>query len=93
MEATTMKKRTHNVWFTLNANYDIAPHSHPAQLLDDASLLLDGAHGITQSLSQLLGDNTDIHPNDLANALWAAGILIQMAQNNTQAARTQPRLE
>jgi hypothetical protein len=56
--------------------------------LDDASLLLTGAHGITQSVADLLGQNSDINPDDLANALWAVSTLIQMGQRSTQEAHT-----
>jgi hypothetical protein len=81
-----MKDPAPGAWITLNASYYFGPLCDPGKLLDDASLLLTGAHGITQSLSDLLGQGEDIHPDDLANALWAASILIQMGQSSTHEA-------
>jgi hypothetical protein len=81
-----MKQHTREAWITLNASYDISTPCHPDQLLDDANLLLDGAHGITQSLSDLLNEDADINPDDLAHALWAACVLIQMGQRNAREA-------
>jgi hypothetical protein len=86
-----MKQQTREAWIALNASYHIDSFCHPGQLLDDANLFLDGANGITQSLSDLLNDRADINPNSLANALWAAAALIQMAQGNTQEAHTRLR--
>jgi hypothetical protein len=81
-----MKQRAREAWITLNASYDFGPLCDPGKLLDDASLLLDGAHGITQTLADLMSQDVDINPDDLANALWAASTLIQMGQRNTQEA-------
>jgi hypothetical protein len=81
-----MKEPAPGAWVTLNASYYFGPLCDPGKLLDDASLLLTGAHGITQSLSDLLGKGVDINPDDLANALWAAATLIQMGQCSTQEA-------
>lgn len=83
-----MKQHARGAWISLNASYHIAPVCEPSKLLDDASLLLDGAQGITQSLADLLGQDTDINPGDLANALWGAAMLIQMGQRCAQEAQT-----
>jgi hypothetical protein len=81
-----MKDPAPGAWITLNASYYFGPLCDPDKLLDDASLLLTGAHGITQSLSDLLSQESDINSDDLANALWAVSILIQMGQSGTQEA-------
>jgi hypothetical protein len=81
-----MKQQAPDAWISLNASYYIAPLCDPGKLLDDANLLLDGAHGITQSLSDLLSQDVDANPDDLANALWAASTLIQMGQRSAQEA-------
>jgi hypothetical protein len=75
-----MKESASGAWITLNACYCFGPLCDPDKLLDDASLLLDGAHGISQSLSDLLGQGKDINPDDLANALWGVSTLIHMGQ-------------
>jgi hypothetical protein len=81
-----MKQHAPEAWISLNANYYIGPACHPGKLLDDASLLLDGAQGITHSLSELLSQGTDVNPGDLANALWGASALIEMGQRCAQEA-------
>jgi hypothetical protein len=81
-----MQQPSPSAWITLNASYYIAPLCDPGKLLDDANLLLTGAHGITQSLSELLTQDADINPDDLANALWAASTLIQMGQRSAEEA-------
>ncbi|GLQ99358.1 hypothetical protein [Dyella mobilis] len=81
-----MKKRAQGAWITLNASYYCAPVGHPLKLVDDASLLLDGARGITQSLADLLSQDVDINPDDLAKALWAASVLTEMGQSSAEAA-------
>ncbi|MFK2902050.1 hypothetical protein ISP15_17065 [Dyella jejuensis] len=75
-----------NSWITLNATYFISPLTGPLELLDDASLLLDGARGITQCLSDLLGQAGDVNHGDLAQALWGASALIELGQRNAQVA-------
>ena len=84
-----MKQPASGAWVTLNASYYVGPLCDPGQLLDDANLLLSGAHGITQSLSELLGHGEDICPDDLANALWGASLLIHMGQRNAEEAHAQ----
>jgi hypothetical protein len=81
-----MKEPAPDAWITLNASYYVSPLCDPGKLLDDANLLLEGARGITQSLSDLLSQDMDINPDDLANALWAAATLIQMGQRSAQEA-------
>ena len=73
-------------WITLNASYFISPLSGPLELLDDANLLLDGAHGITQCLADLLPQVGDINHGDLAQALWGAAALIELGQRNAEIA-------
>jgi hypothetical protein len=75
-----MKESALGAWITLNENYYFGPFCDPGKLLDDASLPLDGAHGTTQSVADLLSSETDLDPDDLANALWTASTLIQMEQ-------------
>jgi hypothetical protein len=84
-----MKEPAPGAWITLNANYYFGPLCDPGKLLDDASLLLNGAHGITQTLADLLRQDADMNPDDLANALWAASTLIQMGQRSAQEAHGQ----
>jgi hypothetical protein len=79
-----MKDHPSAVWITLNASYYIAPLCDPSRLMDDAHQLLEGAHGITQSLSDLLGQGVDIHPDDLAHALSGASMLIEMGQRSAE---------
>jgi hypothetical protein len=79
-----MKEPAPGTWVTLNASYYFGPLCDPGKLLDDASLLLTGAQGITQSLADLMGQDADINPDDLANALWAASLLIQMGQSSAE---------
>jgi hypothetical protein len=81
-----MKQPAPGAWITLNASYYFGPLCDPGNLLDDASLLLDGAHGVTQTLADLISQDVDINPDDLANALWAASTLIQMGQRGAQEA-------
>jgi hypothetical protein len=81
-----MKQPTTEAWIRLNANYYIEPVCHPARLLDDANLLLEGARGITHSLSDLLCQGVEVNPGDLANALWGASTLIQLGQRSAQEA-------
>lgn len=76
---------------TLNASYYTGPAGHPGKLLDDASLLLNGAHGIAQSLSDLLHQDVDINPNDLAKALWGVAVLIEMGQSSAEEANVRIR--
>jgi hypothetical protein len=84
-----MKEQTPSAWITLNASYYIEPACHPDKLLDDADLFLDGAHGIIQSLFDALSQDTDIDPDDLANALWGAAKLLQMGQRSAQESHEQ----
>jgi hypothetical protein len=88
-----MKQPMHEAWITLNASYGIDPHCHPDELLEDASLWLDGAHGVTQSLSALLIRDVDVNPDDLANALWGVATLIRMGQRNSQEAHTRLKIK
>ncbi|GLQ97637.1 hypothetical protein [Dyella mobilis] len=81
-----MKKRAQGAWITLNASYYCAPVCHPLKIVDDASLLLEGARGITQSLADLLSQDVDINPDDLAKALWAASLLMEMGQSSAEVA-------
>jgi hypothetical protein len=81
-----MNDSTHSAWITLNSCYYFSPVCDPSKLLDDANLLLSGAHGITQSLSELLSQDRDVNPDDLANALWGAAMLIQMGQRSAEEA-------
>jgi hypothetical protein len=81
-----MKRRDPGAWITLNASYYVAPVCHPDNFMDDAILLLNGAHGITQSLADLLHQSADIKPGDLAKALWSASLLIQMGQRSAEEA-------
>ncbi|GLQ99166.1 hypothetical protein [Dyella mobilis] len=81
-----MKKRAQGAWVTLNASYYCAPVCHPGKFLDDASLLLEGARGITQSLADLLSQDVDINPDDLAKALWAVSLLMEMGQSSAEVA-------
>ncbi|GLQ99387.1 hypothetical protein [Dyella mobilis] len=81
-----MKRRAPGAWITLNASYYCAPVGHPLKLVDDASLLLEGARGITQSLADLLSQDVDINPDDLAKALWAASVLTEMGQSSAEVA-------
>lgn len=81
-----MKRRAPGAWITLNSSYYVGPVCQPCSLLEDASLLLNGAHGMTQSLSDLLGQGVDIDPNDLAKALWGVSVLIEMGQRSAEEA-------
>jgi hypothetical protein len=81
-----MTEQTPDAWITLNASYDFGPLCPPDKLLDDANLLLDGAHGIIRCLSDSLSQDMDIDPGDLANALWGAAMLLQMGQRSAQEA-------
>ena len=81
-----MKPPAPGAWVSLNASYYFPPLCHPSQLLDDADLLLGSAHGIAQSLSDLLGQTDDTHPADLAEALWGVALLVQMGQSSAQEA-------
>jgi hypothetical protein len=81
-----MKEHSPGAWITLNASYYFGPLCDPGKLLDDANLLLDGAHGITQTLADLMSQDGDINPDDLAHALWGAATLIQMGQRSVQEA-------
>jgi hypothetical protein len=81
-----MKQSAPGAWITLNTSYYIGPLCDPSTLLDDASLLLDGAHGITQSLADLLSHDASADPDCLVNALWAAAMLIQMGQRSADEA-------
>jgi hypothetical protein len=81
-----MKEQAPDAWVTLNASYYIGSACDPGKLLDDANLLLDGAHGIIRSLSDALSHDVDIGPDDLANALWGAAMLVQMGQRSAQEA-------
>jgi hypothetical protein len=81
-----MKQPAPGAWITLNASYYIGPLCDPDKLLEDANLLLDGAHGITQSLADLLSHDAAADPDALVNALWAAAMLIQMGQRSADEA-------
>jgi hypothetical protein len=83
-----MKHQAPGAWITLNASYYIAPACHPSELLEDANLLLEGAQGVAQSLCDALGQDLDVDPADLANALWAASTLIHLGQRSAQEAHT-----
>lgn len=76
---------------TLNASYYAAPACDVEKLFDDASLFLSGAHGIAQSLSDLLSQDVDIEPRDLAEALWGTAVLIQMGQSSAEQAHVRIR--
>lgn len=86
-----MKSHAPGAWITLNTSYFAAPVCHPFALLDDASLLLSSAHGITQSFSDLLGQGVDADPNDLAKALWGVSVLIEMGQRSAEEAHKRIR--
>jgi hypothetical protein len=86
-----MQQPAPGAWITLNASYYIGPLCEPDKLLDDASLLLDGAHGITQSLADLLSQDANVDPDALVNALWAASMLIQMGQRSADEAHARIR--
>ena len=81
-----MKEQAPCAWISLNVSYYVGPVCDPGKLLDDANLLLDGAHGIIQSLSELLGQDADVDSDHLANALWGAATLVQMGQRSAQEA-------
>jgi hypothetical protein len=86
-----MKQPAPGAWITLNASYYIGPLCDPDKLLEDANLLLDGAHGITQSLADLLSQDASVGPDALVNALWAASMLIQMGQRSADEAHMRIR--
>jgi hypothetical protein len=81
-----MKHRDDGTWITLNTSYCIGSLCDPATLLDDASLFLNSAHGITQSFSDLLEAGVDIDSKELAQALWGASMLIEMGQRSAEEA-------
>lgn len=83
-----MKKRAPGAWITLNASYYVGPACDVEKLFDDAGLFLSGARGIAQSLSDLLSQDVDIEPRDLAEALWGVALLIEMGQSSTEVAHT-----
>jgi hypothetical protein len=86
-----MKEQASGAWISLNASYYVGPVCHPDKLLDDANLLLDGAHGMIRSLFDSLSQDVDIEPDDLANALWGAAMLMQMGQRSAQEAHERLR--
>ena len=77
-----------NCWITLNASYFISPLTGPLELLDDANLLLDGARGITQCLSDLLSQDGNVNHDQLAQAMWGASALIELGQRNAEVAHS-----
>jgi hypothetical protein len=79
-----MKKNKGNAWFTLNASYFPPVACLPGQLMDDASLFLDGARGMLSSLADMLHEDADVDLDHLAQALWAAATLIEMGQRSAQ---------
>lgn len=81
-----MKKQAPGAWLTLSVSYYIAPVCHPLDLLDDASLLLDGARGIAQCLNDTLLEATTIDNAALADAMWGVATLIELGQRNAQEA-------
>jgi hypothetical protein len=86
-----MKEQALSAWISLNVSYYVDPACQPDKLLDDANLLLDGAHGIIQSLFDSLSQDADIDSDDLANALWGAAKLLQMGQRSAQEAHERLR--
>lgn len=81
-----MKQRDPGAWITLNASYYVGPACDIEKLFDDAGLFLSGAHGIAQCLSDLLSQDVDIEPRDLAQALWGVAVLIEMGQSSAEQA-------
>lgn len=82
-----MKNDRAGAWFTLNAQYNVAPETDPFKLLDDAGLLLDSARGLAQSLSELLASVEETNLSDLSSAMLGIAILIEMGQRNSEVAQ------
>ena len=77
---------TNGPWISLSVNYYIAPVASPLDLLDDAHLLLDSAHGIAQCLSDALGQSEDANTQLLSKALWGMATLVELGQRSAHEA-------
>ncbi|GLQ96527.1 hypothetical protein [Dyella mobilis] len=81
-----MNAKAPGAWITLNASYYLPPVCDPLKLLDDATLLLDGAQGMARVLSDVLPQVEDLNQVDLANAMFGIATLIEMGQSSAQEA-------
>jgi hypothetical protein len=70
------------VFIKLNNSYYIAPVGDPLTLLDDAAMLLSGAHGITRLLCELVPQADGIDLDHLSSTLWCVSTLMDMSSNN-----------
>ena len=77
---------TNGPWISLSVNYYIAPVASPLDLLDDAHLLLDSAHGIAQCLSDALGQAEDANTQLLSKALWGMATLVELGRRSAHEA-------
>ncbi|MBE1160810.1 hypothetical protein [Dyella acidiphila] len=87
-----MTTQTPTPWTTLNTSYYTASLGDPLSLLDDASMLLNGAQSISRMLCDALPTTESLDRDDLANAMWCVATLIDMGQGSTrEAMRRWPR--
>lgn len=76
-----MTTRSQDVLISINAQYNIAPAATPQDLIDDASVWLDYAHGIVHTLAEAISYADEISPTHLSSALFGAAALIQMGRS------------
>lgn len=90
-----MNEQAKDAWISLNVGYRIDPDATPCDLLDDATLWLDGARGMAQTLSHAMRYVDNINTDHLASALFGVATLVDMGCGCAELAhvrmRTEPR--
>jgi hypothetical protein len=66
-------------WMTLHTRYLVEPKASPHSLMMDAHIFLDGAHGIAQTMSDLMSDDV-INSDRMCSALNGIALLVEMGR-------------
>lgn len=78
-----MNEQAKDTWIPLSVRYRIDPEAVPQDLLDDAVIWLDYAHGIAHSLGEAIHQMDEINADRLSSAMFGVATLIDMSRRCT----------
>lgn len=75
-----MNTHSRDQWIALHAQYLADPQASHHGLIMDASIFLDSAHGIVQTMSDAMGGDDIINNDRLCSALNGVALLVEMGR-------------
>lgn len=89
-----MAEQLGDAWLSHNVDYYAAPDAVPHDLLNDASVWLDSAHGMARTLGDLIDETQhDVDIKHLASAMYGIATLIEMGRKCSRHAQALLLLE